>query len=262
MKTRILTALVCIPLFLGVLYLGGAVWAAVIAALIAIGSFEMARIVKNMNLNISLGSVFAGELLMVALLYLHNEHWASVGMATSFLLIIFQGVFAYPKIRLEEMALSFMTVVYVGWSMCHLVLLEQQNVVLLVYLLLAIWGSDSGAYLAGRFFGKHKLAPQLSPKKTKEGAVGGVLCAVLLVLLFNVYLGEDALFNSVWTIIFGAIISIIGQIGDLAESMIKRFANVKDSGKILPGHGGILDRFDSIIMSAPAVCYLFIFVGI
>ena len=133
---------------------------------------------------------------------------------------------------------------------------------MLVYLFLAIWGSDSGAYFAGRFFGKHKLAPNLSPKKTKEGSVGGILCAVLLVVGYSVYLGEGAMFTLPLSIVFGVVISIIGQIGDLAESMIKRFAQVKDSGNILPGHGGILDRFDSIIMAAPFVSYIFIFGGI
>lgn len=251
-----MTGVIGIPILLGLLYIGGWPWALFIAALIAVGSFEMARIAEHMDLHIALWAVWAGEAVMVAVLFLDSAHWASLGIAVSFLLLIFQGVFAYPKVRLEEIALGFMTVIYVGWSMCHLILLEQRDVILLVYLFLAIWGSDSGAYFAGRAFGKHKLAPQLSPKKTKEGSVGGILCAVLLVVLFNWYLGTGALMSYAVAVVFGVIISIIGQIGDLAESMIKRFADVKDSGNILPGHGGILDRFDSIIMAAPFVYYL------
>lgn len=262
MGKRILTGVIGIPVLLGLLYLGGVPWLIFIAALIAIASFEMARIAKNMNYQLALWAIWLSEAVMIGAVFLENEHWASLGLAVGFLLIIFQGVFAYPRVSLEEMALSFMTIIYVGWSMCHLIILEQQSVILLVYLFLAIWGSDSGAYFAGRFFGKHKLAPNLSPKKTKEGSVGGILCAVLLVVGYSVYLGEGAMFTLPLSIVFGVVISIIGQIGDLAESMIKRFAQVKDSGNILPGHGGILDRFDSIIMAAPFVSYIFIFGGI
>lgn len=262
MGKRILTGVIGIPVLLGLLYLGGVPWLIFIAALIAIASFEMARIAKNMNYQLALWAIWLSEAVMIGAVFFENEHWASLGLAVGFLLIIFQGVFAYPRVSLEEMALSFMTIIYVGWSMCHLIILEQQSVILLVYLFLAIWGSDSGAYFAGRFFGKHKLAPNLSPKKTKEGSVGGILCAVLLVVGYSVYLGEGAMFTLPLSIVFGVVISIIGQIGDLAESMIKRFAQVKDSGNILPGHGGILDRFDSIIMAAPFVSYIFIFGGI
>ena len=262
MGKRILTGVIGIPVLLGLLYLGGVPWLIFIAALIAIASFEMARIAKNMNYQLALWAIWLSEAVMIGAVFFENEHWASLGLAVGFLLIIFQGVFAYPRVSLEEMALSFMTIIYVGWSMCHLIILEQQSVILLVYLFLAIWGSDSGAYFAGRFFGKHKLAPHLSPKKTKEGSAGGILCAVALVVGYSVYLGEGAMFTLPLSIVFGGVISIIGQIGDLAESMIKRFAQVKDSGNILPGHGGILDRFDSIIMAAPFVSYIFIFGGI
>ena len=261
MGKRILTGVIGIPVLLGLLYLGGWPWMAFIAVLIAIASFEMSKIAKNMNYRLALWAIGFGEAVMIGGVFWDNEHWASLGLAVSFLLIIFQGVFAYPKISLEEMALSFMTVIYVGWSMCHLIILEKQSVVLLVYLFLAIWGSDSGAYFAGRFFGKHELAPHLSPKKTKEGSAGGILCAVALVVGYSVYLGEGAMFSLPLSVAFGVVISIIGQIGDLAASMIKRFATVKDSGHILPGQGWSLDRFDSIIMAAPFVCYIFIFLG-
>lgn len=261
MGKRILTAVIGVPILLGLLYLGGLPWMLFIAALMFIATFEMARIAKHININISLWAVYLAEIFMLIFIYLNIPHWASIGIAIGFIGIIGQGVFTYPKLRLEDMAMSFFTMIYVGWGMCHLIILEQMNVFLLVYLFLAIWGSDSGAYFTGRLCGKHKLAPALSPKKTKEGAIGGVLCAILLVVLFNVYLGENALLSYPVAILFGIVISIVGQIGDLAESMIKRFADVKDSGKILPGHGGILDRFDSIIMAAPFVYYLLIIIS-
>ncbi len=256
MGKRILTAVIGIPVLLGLLYLGGIPWMLFIAALMAIAGFEMTRIAKHMNINIALWAVWLADIVMLICIYAQSPYWATVGIAVGFICIIGQGVFTYPKFRLEEMAMSFFTLIYTGWGLCHLILLEQTSVYLLVYLFLAIWGSDSGAYFAGRAFGKHKLAPHLSPKKTIEGSVGGVICAVLLVVLFNLYLGAGASFSYAFAVIFGIVISVIGQIGDLAESMLKRFAEVKDSGNILPGHGGILDRFDSIIMAAPFVLYI------
>ena len=133
---------------------------------------------------------------------------------------------------------------------------------MLLYLFVIIWASDSGAYFAGRICGRHKLAPSLSPKKTIEGAIGGIICAILLLYVVNLFLFAYEFitvpFRIYEVILFATVVAIIGIVGDLAESMLKRMVDVKDSGNILPGHGGILDRFDSIILSAPVVYYLFI----
>lgn len=121
--------------------------------------------------------------------------------------------------------------------------------------LLAAWGSDTFAYFAGRFFGKHKLAPVISPKKTVEGAVGGVLGGIICVLIFTIIL--DMTFGFAlpyWAAaVLGAVGAAIGQIGDLSFSVIKRQTGIKDYGHIFPGHGGVLDRFDSVIFVAPVV---------
>lgn len=121
--------------------------------------------------------------------------------------------------------------------------------------LLAAWGSDTFAYFAGRFFGKHKLAPVISPKKTIEGAVGGVLGGSVCVLIFTVILDLTLGFAlPYWAAaVLGAIGAAIGQIGDLSFSVIKRQTGIKDYGHIFPGHGGVLDRFDSVIFVAPVV---------
>ncbi len=121
--------------------------------------------------------------------------------------------------------------------------------------LLAAWGSDTFAYFAGSLFGKHKLAPIISPKKTIEGAVGGVLGGAVCVLIFTVILHQTHDFAlPYWTAaVLGAIGAIIGQIGDLSFSVIKRQTGIKDYGHIFPGHGGVLDRFDSVIFVAPFV---------
>jgi len=117
-----------------------------------------------------------------------------------------------------------------------------------------LWANDTGAYLSGKFFGKHKLFERISPKKTWEGSIGGGILAIGLAYLISHYYHN---IDTVHWIIVSIIIVVFGGIGDLVESLLKRSLNIKDSGKILPGHGGILDRFDGLLISAPFVyCYL------
>lgn len=120
--------------------------------------------------------------------------------------------------------------------------------------LFMLWANDTGAYLTGRAFGKHKLFERISPKKTWEGFVGGILSAVLVALSLANY--TEVLEIWQW-IVCGILIGVVGTLGDLTESMLKRSLNVKDSGKLLPGHGGLLDRFDGLLLAAPVV-YLFL----
>ena len=117
-----------------------------------------------------------------------------------------------------------------------------------------LWANDTGAYLAGKFFGKHKLFERISPKKTWEGSIGGGVLTLCIAYFLSIYFTNLNFTN--W-IALGLIIVIFGGLGDLVESMLKRSLNVKDSGKLLPGHGGILDRFDGLLLSVPFVyCYL------
>jgi len=137
-------------------------------------------------------------------------------------------------------------------------ILPHQNIVfspgIIIGFFLLIWANDTGAYLSGISFGRHKLFERISPKKTWEGFFGGLILAILVGWLLSSWLGVVS--KNQW-IIIGVIISIAGTYGDLVESMLKRSTGVKDSGTIMPGHGGFLDRFDSAIISFPIV-YLFI----
>lgn len=123
----------------------------------------------------------------------------------------------------------------------------------MLLLLTATWASDTFAYFVGRAIGKHKLAPLLSPKKTVEGAVGGLLGAVLIGYLFGTF---NPQLNMTAVILLGVLIGIASLMGDLVESAFKRQAKVKDSSQIIPGHGGVLDRFDSLLLTAPLVYYV------
>lgn len=151
--------------------------------------------------------------------------------------------------------------VYVSLCAAHLVLLryQPQGVFWLVLLMATVAGSDTGAYYAGRAFGRRKLFPQISPKKTVAGGVGGLLAGIVAAQGVNLLLSGEV--SSLRLIPAAAVLVVVGIAGDLAESMIKRAVNVKDSGTLLQGHGGILDRADSILFAAP-VLYLLLHFGL
>ena len=155
-------------------------------------------------------------------------------------------------------ALTILGIFYVGMLMGYLLLIRrlEGGADLLMMLFVIIWANDIFAYLFGRTFGKHKLAPVVSPKKTVEGAIAGFVFGVLgSVLYCHFFVGQLTLIQGAAA---GAVVGVLGQIGDLCESILKRAANVKDSGTILPGHGGMLDRIDSLLFGAPAMYYFYL----
>jgi phosphatidate cytidylyltransferase len=121
-----------------------------------------------------------------------------------------------------------------------------------LFVFLTTWACDTGAFFVGRTFGRHKLAPQLSPGKTREGAIGGLLAA----LVVGSVLGNVLHLGSPLSLLLGVVSGVLGQVGDLVASAIKRELGLKDFGALLPGHGGILDRFDSLLLTAPAIYYI------
>ena len=212
-------------------------------------------VVRNPAINTWLAPYIDIELLV--------PNMITAGIAISLLLLLArrqkQGAFTDWSWTLAE-------ILYVGWLLGYLVALrgldDGRSWVFLA--VLATFGSDSAAYFIGRLFGKHKLAPTISPKKTWEGAVGGLAGAVAVSLLFLLPtpLKLTAYLNWWQIIIVGLLISIFGQLGDLVESLFKRNTGVKDSGNIFPGHGGMLDRMDSIVFAGVVVYYVVILLGI
>ncbi|MCT2343992.1 phosphatidate cytidylyltransferase [Niallia taxi] len=161
------------------------------------------------------------------------------------------------KFTFDDVGFSVLSVLYIGVGFHFFVQISNNDLTMLVYSLFIIWATDSGAYFIGRAFGKRKLWPEISPNKTVEGFVGGIVCAVVVAVLFYVFGYIE------WSIIplITIILSIFGQIGDLAESALKRHYGVKDSGRILPGHGGILDRFDSLLFVWPLLYFILDMLG-
>lgn len=159
--------------------------------------------------------------------------------------------------------LGFATAVYSTFiSTIANIRLEYHTVYATLLPFILSWITDSGAYFVGRFYGRHKLIPRLSPKKTVEGAIGGVICCVVISLLYVLVLDKCFHYSllgygSYWKMIIVSVVgSLISQLGDFASSAVKREFNIKDFGNLLPGHGGVLDRFDSIIFVAPFVYYV------
>jgi len=152
--------------------------------------------------------------------------------------------------------------VYIGWLLSHLVALrgldDGRNWVFLA--LLATFGSDTAAYFTGRALGKHKLAPSISPGKTWEGTIAGILGAIIISLLFTIPSPLSLPLGYGQAILLGLLVSVFGQLGDLVESLLKRNMGVKDSGRLLPGHGGALDRIDSVVFASVVVYYYVIWV--
>lgn len=182
-------------------------------------------------------------------------------LMAAIMVIMAEYVFATPKYNDSQVATTFFGIVYVGMMLSYIYLTRSlDNGIFLVWLIfVGSWGSDTCAYCTGVLIGKHKLAPRVSPKKSIEGSLGGVIGAALIGLIYAFIVKDhlSAISNPyVAFAVIGAASSVISQIGDLAASAIKRNHDIKDYGKLIPGHGGILDRFDSVIFTAPIVYFL------
>jgi phosphatidate cytidylyltransferase len=195
-------------------------------------------------------------------LILSAFQWPNIPRLETLLLVITLTLLTYRVVRpatmvdaLPTIAILVFGLVYVGSTMGHLLWLRglPSGELLVIYLLIVTWISDTGAYYAGRTLGRHSLAPTISPKKTVEGLIGGLLAAIAAGSLCAAwFLPSFSLLDGLAT---GLLIALVGVIGDLAESVLKRSAGVKDSGSLLPGHGGMLDRLDSLLFSGPVFYY-------
>ena|SRR5690625_1350011 len=166
------------------------------------------------------------------------------------LLMLSFTVISKNRFTFVDMGFCVLAVAYIGIGFMYFYETREAGLIFILYALLIVWMTDTGAYLSGRAFGKRKLWPQISPNKTVEGFIGGILSSVLLAVVFSVS-GLISNPNIILLIIFTMVLSVAGQLGDLVESALKRHFDVKDSGSLLPGHGGVLDRFDSFIFVLP-----------
>jgi len=180
----------------------------------------------------------------------------SVEMGVFLALLAIPASYVFMRANLEDAlpssAIAVLATLYVGMLGGSLIRLRADFVVgwkLIFFLLLVVWLGDAGAYYVGKSLGKRKLSPRISPKKTVEGLIGGIATSIIAAVVIHLTFFKE--FPLLHAITAGVILSVAGVIGDLAESMWKRSAAVKDSGTLIPGHGGFLDRFDSILFTAP-----------
>ncbi|MDE7234021.1 MAG: phosphatidate cytidylyltransferase, partial [Ruminiclostridium sp.] len=193
-------------------------------------------------------------------------------IAVLFLSLMFCAILVnHRNVKFEEVGLISFVSICIPLAISTLAFFmfryEEYGVFFIVYTLVTTWMADGGAYFAGTFFGKHKLAPEISPKKTWEGFVGGVICSALsgalcgfgYVLLDRIALGDESTLRVNIPILAatGFFVAWLGLLGDLSMSLLKRQCSVKDFGNILPGHGGVMDRFDSVVFTAPFVYLVF-----
>ncbi|MDF0725153.1 phosphatidate cytidylyltransferase [Cytobacillus sp. S13-E01] len=262
MKQRILTGVIAAAIFLPIVIFGGLLFTILSYILASVAIYELLRM-KRISLATFPG-VVSLLLLWVLLLpnqYIHlldNLNISKVELALlAVLLILSYTVITKNKFTFDDVGFVILTALYIGIGFYYFIetrgtTFEGLNYI--SYALIVIWSTDSGAYFIGRAIGKRKLWPEISPNKTIEGSIGGIICALVIVIIFQFFVPMEE--SIVTLIIFTVLLSIFGQIGDLVESALKRHYAVKDSGHILPGHGGILDRFDSLLFVLPILHFL------
>ena len=257
--TREITALIAAPIAIWIVGWGHEyVFDAAIAliAILALHEFLSLGIAKGYDLPIVLCILI---MLVIMAAFILQDLSVEIGMFTALLVIPASYVFSRKPLQdsLPSSAIAVLATTYVGMLGGSLIRLRNDFQVgwkLVFFLLLVVWLGDSGAYYVGKNFGKHKLSPRISPKKTVEGLAGGIITSIITAIVIHFTFFEE--FPLHHAIIAGVILSFAGVVGDLAESMWKRSAEVKDSGTLIPGHGGFFDRFDSILFTAPILyCY-------
>ena len=268
---RVLFALVGAPLTIALIYFGGWVLAAALGAIAALGAWELCRMTRmagNQPLDTVAIVIAACVPLMVHATYL-GVFRVTITIAVLIFLAITAGVIwarGTAGKPLVSLALTITGIIYPALVTYmypiryHDYVVDARAGTALVMLPIALtWATDTGAYFFGRTFGKHKLIPSVSPAKTIEGAVGGVVVAVLFAWAYVLFALKPLAQLSMLPLgltVFAILISVVAQTGDLAESLFKRDAGVKDSSRLLPGHGGILDRFDSLLFVLPVAYVL------
>ena len=264
MKQRILFGVLAGTLFIGTLIAGGYWFATLISAMAVLGYREFIRL-NNLSTKNVLAIV--GYAILLYLVFPWAKIWPSLDpqySVVSWLYLLFLllcTVFTKNRIHIETAAIYFLSFLYITFGfqyMAETIWMDNGRFwALLIFS--AIWATDSGAYFSGVLLGKTPLMPSISPKKTIEGALGGLLFAVIVGLVFASIRTDLLTYTD--SIILSLSIAILAQLGDLIQSAYKRYRNIKDSGNFLPGHGGILDRTDSWIIVFPFMHLIFFYSG-
>jgi len=287
LAARVFSAALLVPAVIWLIVHGGLPYLGTVIVIILLGQREFYRLIEDKGAQplVSYGLVAGAALPVVA--YVGNEYHATLLMTATLLVVMVRQLGKQQiKDSLASISGTFFGVFYVGWLLSHTIVLRQfhaavnarfgpgaadqigiapeAGIFFMIYALTVVIWCDTGAYFAGRAYGRRKLAPRISPGKTIEGAIGGVIAGTLAGLI------AKGLFEFFWpalshplgwgaALVFGVVISLVGIVGDLVESLLKRDAAVKDTGTLLPGFGGVLDRIDAPLLAIPVTYYLLLF---
>ncbi|MGM9924101.1 MAG: phosphatidate cytidylyltransferase [Bacillus sp. (in: firmicutes)] len=259
MKQRIVTAVIAAAVFLPIVMYGGTPFTILLYLMATIGLHELLKMHKLPALSASglIGFVMLWVVLWPVADVFTLGDWSIskthvVLIGAIFLLIC--TVISKNRFTFDHVGFMLISVLYVGIGFYYINATREEGLLFVFFVLFTLWATDSGAYFVGRAIGKNKLWPEISPNKTIEGALGGIGAAVLVALIFAFATDLDV--SLVKLLVMGIVIAVFGQLGDLVQSAFKRHYGVKDSGNLLPGHGGILDRTDSWIFVFP-ILHLF-----
>ena len=251
LKTRVISAAVLLPIVVAFLYVGGLGFALFLAFAAVLMAVEWDRLTGGRGLGQQGVMLAAGLVLVLTLGYLGKVEWALMVLLPIGVVLALLGQFwgrgmVWPVLGLFWLGLPCLALMWLRMG--------DQGMLAVLWLFLSVWSCDTGAYISGRSIGGPKLAPRISPNKTWAGLLGGILAAIVASVLLALISGSG---STVLFAIQGALLALISQCGDLAESSLKRRFDVEDSGNLIPGHGGILDRVDGVLFAAPALVLFF-----
>lgn len=248
LSKRFFSGLIGLALLIFIVLNGGYLLSFAVYIVSIIGLREFYKAVENINITPIYQLGYLGVTGLFINIILQNNYLGLIFTLIIISLLIL--VIVNKNISIEDISITFLGIIYIPFLLFHIVYLDDTKYIWLVFII--AFGTDTFAYIAGNLFGKRKLCPKISPNKTIEGSIGGILGSTVLLIIYSVYFNIEPL----WQIILLSVIcSIIAQLGDLVASRIKRICGIKDYGFIMPGHGGVLDRFDSIIFTAPVIYY-------
>lgn len=274
MKTRIITAIIAVAIFVPFCIFShepAFLFVAFAAVIATVGAYEILKCVslhKNIPVSILTYALTLATTSLTRVIASTERYFLIVSFLyfTYLFLIFVAATFSHGKIRIVDAAVSAMMTVYVSFSLSSVVLLRDLSVEggtrgslgASLYLLafLFAWVPDTGGYFFGRFFGKRKLIPDVSPKKTVAGFVGGIASAVVVALIYGLVIGVKGWVSYLVLSVMALLCAMVSVCGDLLASLVKRHYGIKDYGFVFPGHGGVMDRFDSVIAVAPVLFML------
>jgi len=267
--TRTLTGAVYVAIIIGSILSGQFIFASLFLLILVFSLLEFYRLCRNGNIKPQVITGVLISAIIYSLLFLvshqYIENYFLLLTIPLFIIIPIVEILRNKANPVQNIAFTILSIVFLAFpfSIFNFILIPYSNQPelykpeLIIGLFIIIWANDSGAYLSGKLLGKHKMIERISPNKTWEGTLGGAILAILISILYFSFFNY---FSAIQVVLITFFTILAGTYGDLAESLIKRNFNVKDSGKVLPGHGGLLDRFDSMLLAAPIYYVLLYFI--